>query len=113
MMFLFSEMGTELPKTHDSSGDTDSNTGSEVCIFFKMLIQLSDGDRESCISECTVLKSKFCKLTTGYYEDIRTFFASGGFTERFFHVDMIILTSTYSTHRYILAVQHLVPTVLR
>lgn len=27
-------MGTELPKTHDSSGDSDSNSDSEVCIVF-------------------------------------------------------------------------------
>lgn len=31
-LFVFvSEMGTEVPKTQDSSGDSDSNTDSEVC----------------------------------------------------------------------------------
>lgn len=37
---LLSEMGTELPKTHDSSGDSDSNSDSEVCIYIIYYEQL-------------------------------------------------------------------------
>lgn len=30
-------MGTELPKTHDSSGDSDSNSDSEVGSFIMFI----------------------------------------------------------------------------
>lgn len=36
-ILYFSEMGTELPKTHDSSGDSDSNSDSEVGYFITFI----------------------------------------------------------------------------
>lgn len=36
-ILYFSEMGTELPKTHDSSGDSDSNSDSEVGSFIMFI----------------------------------------------------------------------------
>lgn len=33
-------MGTEVPKTQDSSGDTDSNSDSEVCTNLKLYVNI-------------------------------------------------------------------------
>lgn len=33
-ILLVTAMGTELPKTQDSSGDSDSNSDSEVCFSY-------------------------------------------------------------------------------